>query len=51
MMAALFMLWVVAMILAWYGRKQESIYLSLITLLLTALWLWHHVDANLKINL
>jgi len=51
MMAALFLLFVITMVLAWYGKKQVSIYLFVITVLLCALWFWHHMNDPLNINL
>ncbi len=51
MMAVLFLLYVITMVLAWYGRKRESIYLFVITLVLSALWFWHHISDPLNINL
>lgn len=51
MMAVLFLLYVITMVLAWYGRERESIYLFVITLMLSALMFWHHIDDPLHINL
>ncbi|MEQ9617870.1 MAG: DUF5993 family protein [Deltaproteobacteria bacterium] len=51
MMAALFLLFVVTMLLAWYGKRRASIYLFFITLVLCALWFRHHITEHLNINL
>lgn len=51
MMAALFLLFVITMVLAWYGRRKESIYLFLITLILCVLLFGHHMSVTLNINL
>lgn len=50
MMAGLFLLFAVTMILAWQGKKQVSIGLFLITIILCALWFMHHVTEPLKLN-
>ena len=51
MMAGLFLLFVITMTLAWYGKRHVSIALFVITLILCALWFWHHVSQPLNINL
>jgi len=51
MMAGLFLLFVTVMMLAWYGKRQASIVLIVITLILCTLWFWHHVSQPLNINL
>jgi hypothetical protein len=51
MMAALFLLYVITMVLAWYGKGRESIYLFMITLILCVLWFRHHITDPLNINL
>ncbi len=51
MMAVLFLLYVITMVLAWYGRRRESISLFLITLILCVLWFRHYITDTLNINL
>jgi hypothetical protein len=51
MMAALFLLFVIAMILIWVNRQREALILCLITLLLTLAMFWYHVSDILDIRL
>lgn len=50
MMAGLFLLFAVTMILAWYGRRQASIGLFFITIILCALLFIHHMTEPLNLN-
>lgn len=51
MMAALFLLFAIAMILIGYHRQKEALILSLVTLLLTLAMFWHHISLILDIRL
>jgi hypothetical protein len=51
MMAALFLLFVITMILIWTNRQREALILSLVTLLLTLAVFWHHITTILDIRL
>jgi len=51
MMAGLFLLFLITMVIAWYGKKRASIAVFFVTLLLCALWFVHHISDPININL
>lgn len=51
MMASLFLLFVINMMLAWYGKRLASILLFFITLILCALLFRQHITEPLSIDL
>ena len=50
MMSGLFLLFVITMVLALYGKRQISIALFFLTLILCVLLFWHHVTEPLNLN-
>ncbi len=51
MMAGLFLLFLIIMLMAWFGMRSIAIYLFVITLVLCTVWFLHHATSNLNINL
>ena len=51
MMVGLFFLFLITMLLAWFGFRQISIYLFIITLILSTALFLHHATTTLNINL
>lgn len=51
MTALLFLLALAAMALAWWGKRHLSIAVALISIVVGAMWFWHHVTDAIKIDL
>lgn len=51
MMALIFLLLLVAIILAWYKHRRIAIGLFIIALVLAVIWFGHHVTSSLNLQL
>lgn len=51
MMAALFLLWAVAVAVAWSGRRAAAMALGAVTVALSVAMLIHHITSSIDINL
>ena len=51
MMAALFLIFVVAMAFIWKGQRKAGLLIALLNLVLCLIMLWHHATTVLMIRL
>ncbi len=51
MTTILFLLALLALALAWWGKRHLSIAVALVSIVIGAAWFWHHVTSAIKVDL
>jgi hypothetical protein len=51
MMAVIFFILLLAVLLAWIGRRQISIYIFILSMGLSIIWFLHHITSHLALQL
>lgn len=51
MMALIFLILLVAVLMAWTGHRSPALYCFAFTMVLAVIWLFHHITSSLALQL